>query len=389
MMSIRPFASHLAVTCLAAASIALDATAQNARYRDALFSNVDRQSNIVFGSAVNRYTQQTETLRLDLYTPQGDTATTRAAVVVVHGGGFRSGDKGTAQFVNLCNDFAKRGYIAISINYRLRPLTQPLIRENAIDAAHDMKAAVRWLRKNGAQLRLDETRIACLGSSAGAITCCEAAYVPGEGSSGNPGFSSKVHAVIDLWGFLWDLSEMQAGEAPVQIIHGTNDQTVPYSHAVELDQRARQVGVPSELHKVQAGHAPWGEYNANFHVQHVVPFLYEHLRLAQVSGLGARAGWASPGTLTLDSVGVASDYVVLYVAGSTANIPAPPFGTLCLDPSSMVYLGALRLDATPRLPRASLRLNIPAGIRGDLHWQSIQLDGAWIRVLSNCVSTGF
>ncbi len=389
MSNIRTSSFHLAVTCLMTASLVADGTAQDARYRDALFTNVDRQSNIAYGSAVNRYTQQPETLLLDLYTPQGDTANARAAVVVVHGGGFRSGDKGTAQFVNLCNDFARRGYIAISINYRLRPLTQPHVRENEIDAAHDMKAAVRWLRKSRAQLRLDETRIACLGSSAGAITCCEAAYVPGEGSSGNPGFSSKVHAVIDLWGYLWELSELHAGEAPVQIIHGTNDQTVPYSHAIALDQRARQVGVPSELHPIQAGHAPWGEYNANFHVQHVVPFLYEHLRLAQVSGLGARAGWASPGTLTLDSVGVAADFVVLYVAGATASLPAPPFGTLCLDPSSMAYLGALRLEATPRLPRATLQLVVPAGIRGNLHWQALQLDGAWIRVLSNCVSTGF
>ena len=364
--------------------------AQTARYRDLVFATADRTSNIAYGSAVNRYSKQTETLRLDLYQPRGDRAAKRAAVVVVHGGGFRGGDKGTASFVRMCSDFARRGYVAISINYRLRPRTQPLIRANATDAAHDMKAAVRWLRKNKAQLRLDENRIACIGSSAGAITCCEAAYVPGEGNSGNKGFSSRVHAVVDLWGFLWDLTALDKGEAPVQIIHGTLDRTVPYTHATNLKKRADQVGVPAELHPIQGGgHAPWTRYFSSYHLQHVVPFFYERLALAQVSGLGARPGYRSPGQLVLDAFGLPRHFAVLYVAAGRAQIPVPPLGVLCLDPRSTVFVAAAGFPATPRLPRTSFVIAVPAGVRGNFSWQTLQLDRSRARWLSNCVDTRF
>lgn len=383
----RPLPSLAArVLVLLAGSLA----AQTARYRDPVFTNVDRQLDVVYGSAVNRYTNQPETLRLDLYTPRGDTAAGRPAIVVVHGGGFRSGDKATSPFRQQCNDFAMRGFIAISINYRLRPSNQPLVRQNAIDAAHDMKAAVRWLRRNAAQLKLDPNRIGCTGSSAGAITCLEAAYVPGEGSSGNPGYSSAVHAVVDLWGFLWDLNQLEKGEPPVQIIHGTNDRTVPYSRALELQKRATAVGVPVELHPIQnGGHAPWSTYFQGYHVQHVVPFFYERLRLAQVSGLAARPGWRSPGQLTVDSFGVAKDNVVLLVAAGPASIPLPPLGTFCLDPATTWTVAVAPLAATPRLPVRSFTFQVPAGLRGTLHWQALHVGGATPRVLTNCVATPF
>lgn len=382
--------SSLLVASTVASIASSDLIAQGTRYRDLIFPAADRQNNVAYGSAVNRYSKQTETLRLDVYTPRGDQAQSRAAMVVVHGGGFRGGDKGTTNFIRLCTDFARRGYVAVSINYRLRPRTQPFIRENATDAGHDMKAAVRWLRRNRAQLRVDPTRIGCIGSSAGGMTVCEAGYVEGEGSSGNPGFSSEVHAVIELWGGLLDLDAMERGEAPVQIIHGTNDSTVPYKNATDLDARARQVGVTSELFPIQgAGHGPWTQYFTSYHQAHAIPFLYEHLRLGMLSALRARSGWASPGTLTLDNFGIASDFAVLYVAAGSADIPVAPYGTLCLDPASMVYIGAARFGASPRLPARALRLTVPAGIRGTLHWQTLQLDGPQLRLLSNCVSTRF
>jgi len=364
--------------------------AQSTRYRDQVFNNVDRQLDIAYGSSVNRYTNQTEILRLDLYTPRGDTAAKRPAIVVVHGGGFVGGDKATGSFRRQCDDFARRGFVAISINYRLRPRTSPIVRQNAIDAAHDMKAAVRWLRKNATQLALDTTRIGCIGSSAGAITCCEAAYVPGEGNSGNPGYSSAVQAVVDLWGFLWDLNELQRGEAPVQIIHGTADQTVPYSNATALKARADAVGVPAELHPIQnAGHAPWSAYFANCHVAHVVPFFYERLALGQLSGLSARPGWKSPGQITLDTFGIAKDLAVLLVAAGSIDLPVPPLGRLCLDPGTTFVIGVAPLPATPRLPTRGFTASVPAGLKGTVYWQALHVAGVTPRLLINCIATQF
>ncbi len=191
-----------------------------------------------------------ENLKLDLYQPVGDTHPSRPAMVIVHGGGFRSGDKGTRQFRQLGTEFAKRGWVAISINYRLTRKTGNVTHQQIIDAKDDFKAAVRWLRRYQKTYKIDSSRIACCGGSAGAITCLEGAYAKGEGKSGNPGYSSKVHAACDFWGFLFNLADMEKGEAPFFIVHGTKDPVVPYTHALDLVKQAKKVGVPYELHSV-------------------------------------------------------------------------------------------------------------------------------------------
>ena len=55
----------------------------------------------------------------DIYTPTGDTQTSRPAMIWVHGGAFAAGDKAKAPYPKLANEFAQRGYVALSINYRL------------------------------------------------------------------------------------------------------------------------------------------------------------------------------------------------------------------------------------------------------------------------------
>ena len=135
-------------TLAAAAALAFSAAlgAQAGRYRDEVFSAASVQSDQQYGAAVNQSTQALEPLLLDIYEPAGDLATARAAVVVVHGGGFVGGSKNAPTCVLLAQDLARRGYVAVSINYRLATgmVTPTVVR----DASHDMKAAVRWLRAN-------------------------------------------------------------------------------------------------------------------------------------------------------------------------------------------------------------------------------------------------
>ena len=74
---------------------------------------------------------------------------------------------------------------------------------------YDPKAAVRWLRKNAAELRIDTERIAAFGCSAGAMTTaflCGVGDTKGEGTSGNPGFSSDIQAGVALSGALIELN---------------------------------------------------------------------------------------------------------------------------------------------------------------------------------------
>src|SRR6266567_824486 len=55
----------------------------------------------------------------DLYQPKGDTATKRPVVIFAHGGGFTGGDKSSGPSATLAKEFALKGYLTASINYRL------------------------------------------------------------------------------------------------------------------------------------------------------------------------------------------------------------------------------------------------------------------------------
>jgi acetyl esterase/lipase len=362
---------------------------QSTRFRDQVFARALVNKNIAYGSAVNRFTNQTEVLYLDLYRPSGDSWARRPAIVVVHGGGFQSGDKG-GRFATICQDFAKRGFVAISINYRLKPTGKPITAQVVQDAAHDFKASVRWLRRHASSYGIDTGRIASLGSSAGAMTILDAAYVPGEGSSGNPGFSSEQQALVDLWGMLLDPKVMDKGETPLSIIHGTKDSVVPFRTATALKDRAAQVGVPYEYHPlVGAGHAPWNLYPSI--LPDILAFYWEHLELAQLAGLQARPGFAAPGTLWLDHFGIANDLALLYVAPKQLSLPIPGLGLLCVDPASMIQVQLLAFPATPRLPTHPFQIAVPQGLRGKtLYWQALHLSAKpELRCLSRCVTTAF
>lgn len=97
-----------------------------------------------------------------LYEPKSDTARTdRPAILAIHGGGFRAGDKAWAD--QFAKEFCPPGYVVFSINYRLTT------RANGKWPAQieDVQKALRYIRANARQFRIDPARIASLGVSAG------------------------------------------------------------------------------------------------------------------------------------------------------------------------------------------------------------------------------
>ncbi|MEE2886255.1 MAG: alpha/beta hydrolase, partial [Planctomycetota bacterium] len=169
------------------ALVTVSLPAQQSRYRDTLF-HVLTVRDVTYGSALSIKTNQMMDLKMDVYTPTGDPASDRPAVVLVHGGGFTSGSKTHAYLGPLGRALASRGYVAVSIDYRLRP-SSPTSYADRLPAIYDLKAAIRYLRRNARRLGIDVERIACLGSSAGAYMCLETAYgSSGPGNSGNPGY---------------------------------------------------------------------------------------------------------------------------------------------------------------------------------------------------------
>lgn len=85
------------------------------------------------------------------------------AILCIHGGGFRAGKR--EGWDERCRKLAARGYVAVTVSYRLAPKYQfPA-------AIYDVKAAVRWLRANADKYQIDPERIGVVGDSAGGIWC--------------------------------------------------------------------------------------------------------------------------------------------------------------------------------------------------------------------------
>lgn len=207
-------------------------------------------------------------------------------VIYIHGGGYSMGSKedGTA----LLPVLARGGYFAVSIDYRLSDVAPwPA-------AAHDCKAAIRFLRANAKELEIDPQRIGVWGHSAGghlaALIAVSGNAPQLEGTVGTTGVSSAVQCAVDMSGptdFLkFDRSVplyagiikqffagpddtlddrmkaastttyIDAGDPPIMIVHGTNDNIVPIEHSEMLNDALDKAGVEHQLLKVEGeGHA--------------------------------------------------------------------------------------------------------------------------------------
>lgn len=202
------------------------------------------------------YREGHELWKLDLAMPAADSDTPRPAIVIVHGGGWSGGDKRANIWARYPIEYASRGFVAISINYRLLP-------DHPFPASiEDVRAAVRWLRASADKYNVDVNRIGAYGNSAGAHLALMLGLAGPEprldGTGPHTDHASRVQAVVasasptDMspWGarimagsqgdheLLTRLSSPihhAAGDAPpILLIHGTNDATVPYEQPRRL-----------------------------------------------------------------------------------------------------------------------------------------------------------
>ncbi len=238
------------------------------RYRDEVFSDVTVTDGVSYGSAVDQQ-GVTQDLKLDVYQPTGDTNTSRPAIVWVHGGGFSGGERTSGEIVFEATSMAKKGYVNVSITYRLYPSGCSAAAGGSagciqaiIDAQHDAQAAVRFLRKNAATYGVDTNRIAIGGTSAGAITALNVgANADDPGTSGNPGFSSAVKGAVSLSGAKLLGPPQSTGDAASLMFHGTADPLVPYQWAVNTLNEATAAGLVSYLTTYPGeGHVPFNHY---------------------------------------------------------------------------------------------------------------------------------
>jgi acetyl esterase/lipase len=212
------------------------------------------------------------------------------AVVCIHGGGFRAGTR--QGYDGLIRQLAQRGYVAVTVTYRLAP------KYPFPAAVYDCKAAVRWLRANAKKYRIDPERIAATGGSAGGHLAqflgVTADVKEFEGDGGNPEQSSRVACVVNYYGpsdftqsygksvdaaevlplFLGGNLEqarrrhivasplywVTPNAAPTLCVHGTKDNYVAHEQAVWIVDRLKAAGVEAELLTLEgAGHGFSGE----------------------------------------------------------------------------------------------------------------------------------
>ncbi|MGH9230784.1 MAG: carboxylesterase family protein [Acidimicrobiales bacterium] len=256
------------------------------RYRDAVFSAVTTTRDVTYGGAVDQQ-GETVTLALDVYAPAGDIVTERPAIVWVHGGSFAFGSKTSPEIVDEATTFAKKGFVNVSINYRLSPNGCTTVTAECltaiVDAKHDAQAAVRFLRANADDYGVDEDRIAIAGTSAGAITALNVGYGPEDvGDSGNPGFASAVRAAVSLSGARI-LTTPNPGEAAALLFHGTADGLVPYQWALDTVAAADAAELQAFLTTFEgAGHVPYTQ-NRTTILDQTSNFLYWTLDLTHAA----------------------------------------------------------------------------------------------------------
>ncbi|MDQ5871045.1 MAG: alpha/beta hydrolase [Acidobacteriota bacterium] len=214
-------------------------------------------------------------LRLDLVQPAA-AKEPGPAVLVIHGGAWREGAKEENR--KLLIDFARRGYVAISPQYRFSP------KDRFPAQVLDVKAAVRWIRSNASSLKVDPARIGAMGFSAGGHLALMLGLTgPADGfDAGVPASapSSRVQAVVGFYppvdlaapdfsefakGLVKDflgasakerpdlaakaspLTFVDRGDAPVLLFQGTSDELVPESQTVRFARALTTAGVKGRV----------------------------------------------------------------------------------------------------------------------------------------------
>jgi acetyl esterase/lipase len=167
---------------------------------EALVASLETHSDLTYA----RYGERE--VKLDLYRPT-ERKESLPAIVCIHGGGWFKGER--SSMTNLAMALAARGFVTVSISYRLSG-------EAKFPAAiQDCKAAVRWLRANSATYGIDPSKIGVTGLSAGghlaALLAASGGVASLEGEGGNADRSSAVQACIAM-GAQSDLLSERIGE---------------------------------------------------------------------------------------------------------------------------------------------------------------------------------
>ena len=257
--------------------------------------NVELRENVA-------YREGNEKWKIDLMLPKNREGKLCPVIVFIHGGGWRNGDKASGVFRDYPLEYASRGYVCASINYRL-------VDEGTIlDCIADCKCAVRWLRAHAKEFSIDVNNFGAYGNSAGAhlvaMLGLSSTQDELEGDGPHREYSSAVQAVccaatptnFRLWGeevrsgggraaalfgeedtervmeLTSPVTYVTRSSPPFLMVHGTADTTVPVQqsddlHALFQEKKSQDV---TYLRIDGAGHGVFRQYASE-----TVPAMHE------------------------------------------------------------------------------------------------------------------
>lgn len=229
------------------------------------------QTDIEYGKAAG------ESLLLDASVPDG--AGPLAAVILVHGGAWNTGDKSggpsKGYMAPMHEPLTRAGLAWFSINYRLAP------KYHYPANVEDVETAIRWVKAHAAEYHVDRNRIALSGESAGghlvalaAVRATDAtrvaAVVPFYGPFDlvgrlQPGgvLSTNMHALFGSEKFdeptatlmheASPIEHVKPGLPPFLLVHGSADTRVDPQQSTDFQAALRKAGVPCDLIIVKDG----------------------------------------------------------------------------------------------------------------------------------------
>ena len=200
----------------------------------------------------------------------------KPAIISVHGGRWRAGNRADASSINVSR-WAEYGFVAMSIDYRLvggSPAPAPYL---------DLLCAIRWIHAHAEKYRIDPDRVYLIGQSAGGHLVSLFATL-GEGDHPRVGGWEKaataVRAVISVaapyelntlsWGNLWTpvagnvedarrlaspIAHVTAMVKPLLVIHSDDDKSVPVQQAFDMVEKLKAAGARHRfVHFTDRGH---------------------------------------------------------------------------------------------------------------------------------------